>query len=41
MESSKSRRDFIKKSLVAGIAIPFLGNNLLTCGSKEKSKLKI
>lgn len=41
MENSKSRRDFIKKSLVAGIAIPILGSNLLACDSKEKSKLKI
>ena len=41
MESSKSRRDFIKKSLAAGIAIPLLGSSLLACESKENKKLKI
>jgi len=41
MKSSKSRRDFIKKSLAAGIAVPILGSSLFACNSKEQTKLKI
>ncbi len=41
MESSKSRRDFIKKSIAAGIAIPFLGTSLLACDTEESKKMKI
>ncbi|MFD1163353.1 NAD-dependent epimerase/dehydratase family protein [Hwangdonia seohaensis] len=42
MENSKSRRDFIKKSTAAGIAIPLLASNLLACNSNVSSKkLKI
>lgn len=41
MEKLKGRRDFIKKSIAAGITIPLLGSNLLSCISKEKAKLKI
>jgi 2'-hydroxyisoflavone reductase len=41
MENSKSRRDFIKKSLVAGIAIPVLGSSLLACKNESSKKLKI
>jgi 2'-hydroxyisoflavone reductase len=41
MESSKSRRDFIKKSIVAGIAIPFLGSSLLACETEKSKKLRI
>ncbi len=41
MESSKSRRNFIKKSIVAGIAIPILGTSLLACETEKTKKLKI
>jgi 2'-hydroxyisoflavone reductase len=41
MENSKSRRDFIKKSLVAGIAIPVLGSSILACKNESSKKLKI
>ena len=41
MESSKSRRDFIKKSLAAGIAIPILGSSLLACEAEATKKMKI
>jgi 2'-hydroxyisoflavone reductase len=41
MENSKSRRDFIKKSLVAGIAIPVFGSSLLACKNESSKKLKI
>ena len=41
MESSKSRRDFIKKSIAAGIAIPILGSSLLACEPEATKKMKI
>ena len=42
MAHSKNRRSFIKKSAVAGIAIPLFTSSLLACNSKENSKkLKI
>ena len=41
MESSKSRRDFIKKSIAASIAIPVLGTSILACESGKSKKLKI
>jgi 2'-hydroxyisoflavone reductase len=41
MKNHKSRRDFIKKSIAVGIAIPILGSSLLACESKETKKLKI
>lgn len=41
MESSKSRRDFIKKSIAASIAIPVLGTSILACEAKKSKKLKI
>ena len=41
MENSKSRRDFIKKSIAAGIAIPILGTSLLACKTNKTKKLKI
>lgn len=41
MKSSKSRRNFIKKSLAAGIVIPILGSSILACAPKENTKLKI
>ena len=41
MENSKSRRDFIKKSIAAGIAIPILGSSLLACQTEKSKKLRI
>lgn len=41
MENSKSRRDFIKKSIAAGIAIPILGTSILACETEKAKKLKI
>ena len=41
MENSKSRRNFIKKSIAAGIAIPILGTSLLACDSDNTKKLRI
>lgn len=41
MENSKSRRDFIKKSIAAGIAIPILGSSILACQTEKSKKLKI
>ncbi|WP_347174739.1 NAD-dependent epimerase/dehydratase family protein [Polaribacter uvawellassae] len=41
MEGSKSRRDFIKKSIAAGIAIPLLGSSFLACETEKTKKLRI
>ena len=41
MENSKSRRDFIKKSIAAGIAIPILGSSILACQTEKSKKLRI
>jgi 2'-hydroxyisoflavone reductase len=41
MNISKGRRDFIKKSIAAGIAIPILGSSLLACELSGTKKLKI
>ena len=41
MENSKSRRDFIKKSIAAGIVIPLLGTSLLACETQKSKKLRI
>ncbi|WP_422107769.1 NAD-dependent epimerase/dehydratase family protein [Winogradskyella sp.] len=37
MKKLNSRRSFIKKSALAGIAIPLLGNSLLSCKSDTKT----
>ncbi|WKD84678.1 hypothetical protein KCTC32516_00012 [Polaribacter huanghezhanensis] len=41
MENSKSRRDFIKKSIAAGIVIPLFGSSLLACEAEKSKKLRI
>jgi 2'-hydroxyisoflavone reductase len=41
MGNSKSRRDFIKKSIAAGIAIPILGTSLFACDLDKTKKLRI
>lgn len=42
MEMSKSRRDFITKSLLLSLGLPLLANNLYSCtGKKASKKLKI
>ena len=41
MENSKSRRNFIKRSIAAGIAIPVLGPSLLACETEKPKKLRI
>tara|TARA_R110002124_G_scaffold62002_1_gene169748 strand:+ start:203 stop:322 length:120 start_codon:yes stop_codon:yes gene_type:complete len=38
MESSKSRRYFIKKSIAAGVVISLLGSSLLACEAYEAKK---
>lgn len=38
MKAKNSRRSFIKKSALAGVAIPILGSSLIGCKSETKSK---
>lgn len=41
MKASNSRREFVKKSIAAGIAIPILGSSLLACNPEKSKKMKI
>lgn len=41
MKNLKSRREFIKKGIAAGVAIPFLGSSFLACHFNETKKMKI
>lgn len=41
MNKKNKRREFLKKSLIAGVGIPLFGSQLLSCANSESKKLKI